>query len=122
MISRREQPSARILAGSTVALGLRGHLPLAGAFRTSALTRSAIRLRSSSSTTPSTVNTILPGVAFRSTFCKSLEQLQADASSAWCKSLARSYGFDSGIARTVTSLPLRISSSRSHTWPCGPLI
>jgi len=53
-------------------------LPLARAFRRFASTRCAIRLHSSLAIEPSTVNTILPGVAFRSTFWEGPELLQAD--------------------------------------------
>jgi hypothetical protein len=42
--------------------GLPGRLPLALALRTPALTRSALRLRSSSATAPRTVKTIFPAV------------------------------------------------------------
>src|ERR1019366_4585276 len=59
----QEQPWVRrdaILEASTATLGLPSLLPLALAFLMPARTRSAIRLRSSSATAPSTVKTILP--------------------------------------------------------------
>ncbi len=52
--------SAAILAASTATLGRPIRLPLALAFLMPARTRSAIKLRSSSATAPSTVKTIFP--------------------------------------------------------------
>jgi hypothetical protein len=62
-IAAQERPSERrfpILAISTLTRGRPRRLPFALAFRNPARTRSAIRLRSSSATAPSTVKTILP--------------------------------------------------------------
>lgn len=62
-IDRQEAPSERrrvITRGSAIFRGLPRRLPFARAFRRPARTRSAIRLRSSSATAPSTVKTILP--------------------------------------------------------------
>jgi len=60
---RQERPCPRslaILEASTTFRGRPSRFPLALALRSPALTRSAIRLRSSSATAPRTVNTIFP--------------------------------------------------------------
>ena len=62
-IARHGWPDARsaaILEASTVTRGRPSVFPLARAFRRPALTRSTIKLRSSSATAPRTVKTILP--------------------------------------------------------------
>ena len=62
-ISRQERPCARraaILRASVIFRGCPRCFPFARAFRNPALTRLAIKLRSSSATAPRTVKTILP--------------------------------------------------------------
>jgi hypothetical protein len=87
---RQERPCARrvaILEASTTFRGRPSRFPFALALRSPALTRSAIRLRSSSATAPKTVNTIFPvGVDVSS--CS--DRLTNSMPSAWKVSRARS--------------------------------